>query len=61
MARLLMALLKLAVASRVLGRIASDITGSGTLMDVMAYLRAEVVGLRLLVRPSRVYDFASMC
>lgn len=38
---LLIALLKLLEPSRVLGRMASDMTGSGTLMEVMEYLRWE--------------------
>ena len=37
---LLRALLKLALESRALGAMASDMTGSGTLMDVIEYLRA---------------------
>lgn len=38
---LLMALLKLAEPSRVFGWMASDMTGSGTLMEVMEYLRSH--------------------
>ena len=41
MAYLLSALLKLALESRALGATASDMTGSGTLMDVMEYLQAR--------------------
>jgi len=37
----LIALLKLALESRALGAMASDMTGSGTLMDVMEYLHAK--------------------